>query len=176
MHFIRTGATSFAFYICTAPNKAGLVKARILPVRFFISQLVALLYLLYLSPFSACFSNIAQCLVIPCACHTLLLSLSQNHRIIWAGRHLQWSSSPTPCNELGHLQLYQSPIQPGLVSVTSFGLSVPRSQFPSLFSPSHLSLPPLEVIDLPELWWLPQGAAWCMVVVFNSSALVHTDN
>jgi len=37
--------------------------------------------------------------------------------MVWVGRDLQRSSSPTPCHGQGHLpldQVAQSPIQPGL--------------------------------------------------------------
>ncbi|KAK4815575.1 LOW QUALITY PROTEIN: hypothetical protein QYF61_004092 [Mycteria americana] len=50
---------------------------------------------------------------------------SENHRMLWIGRDLYRSSSPTPLQEQGHLQLdqvAQSPIQPDLECFQGWGL------------------------------------------------------
>lgn len=37
---------------------------------------------------------------------------SQKNRIVWVGKDLEKSTSPSPCSEQGHLQLHQDRMQP----------------------------------------------------------------
>jgi len=67
------------------------------------------------------------------------VDLSQNHRMIWIGRHLIDDLIPTLCHGQGHLpleQAAQSPIRPGLEHCRGGGIhiisgkSVPVSHHP----------------------------------------------
>ncbi|KAK4828850.1 LOW QUALITY PROTEIN: hypothetical protein QYF61_000907 [Mycteria americana] len=79
----------------------------------------------------------------------------KNHRMLWIGRDLSRSSSPTPLQEQGHLQLdqvAQSPIQPDLECFQGWGLHCLSGQ-PCLatlivkhfFLKSSLNLPSLSL-------------------------------
>ena len=86
-----------------------------------------------------------------------LACTSSNRRIFRVGRDLEKTSSPTPCNEQGHLQLdpfAQNLVQPALESVWERGfhhVSGQCAQVPChlFFCISNLNLPSFSLKPLP---------------------------
>ena len=80
-----------------------------------------------------------RCVLAPQQGQEIFASESLNHGMVWVGRDLQGSSSPTPGSAQGHLQLdqvAQSPVQPGLERFQGWGLHhLPGQPVPGFHHP-----------------------------------------